>query len=301
MNRPGECILCLVSNRLRDLLQFKASESKMKAVLSDITGLLELDRTRAFVESFESVKKALGTVDPYSKRKSGLDQTARATVALLRPLLEKAEPRHLLWLAASANALDTYVLGYEFEETDMTAKLLLERPTIDDSLEIDWNSIRTIAYVLDNRGEVVFDVLVIERLVTQGYRLHVIARGMPYEIDVTAQEVQELVGKLPVKVISTGTAYPALYRKKVSSRVWNAIEASDLVVVKGIANFEAFLDTPVEACGKLFFLFRAKCPVLSEMLGVPQGSSVIVSERRVLREVIRVDMGKASLHAICKQ
>lgn len=54
-------------------------------------------------------------------------------------------------------------------------------------------------------------------------------------------------------------------------KVHNQVLREDLVVAKGQANFES-----LDGCEKdVFFLFKAKCPVVANHIGCPVGSLVL--------------------------
>ncbi|MEM1619624.1 MAG: ARMT1-like domain-containing protein [Fervidicoccaceae archaeon] len=294
MNRPPQCFVCLVENRLKDLLKLGSSSDSLLLMLDALSRLSALERTEAFVESFEEVKKLTGVSDPYGPTKTRLMRAVAEVAPLLLEAAKGDGIRGLLGLAASANALDTRVLGYEFNEGSNLSDLLATPPLINDADEALLRRARTLAYVLDNHGEAVVDALVAAELSRLGLEVKVVARGSPYEIDVTYAEALELLGE-NIEVLSTGTPYPALYRRRAPRQVVEVLEGVDLVIAKGIANLEAYMDEPGWLRGKALFALRAKCPPIAEMFGVPRGSPLVASEHRVMELLER---GPLSLVAI---
>ena len=57
------------------------------------------------------------------------------------------------------------------------------------------------------------------------------------------------------------------------------IEEADIVISKGIANLEAFLENCPSRPGRVVVALRAKCSPVSRLLGVPRGHGVA----RILR------------------
>ena len=65
-------------------------------------------------------------------------------------------------------------------------------------------------------------------------------------------------------LISTGCAAPGVILDECSQEFLAIFHRADVVISKGQGNYEALSD-----CGRtVFFLLRAKCPVIAESLGV---------------------------------
>jgi hypothetical protein len=126
---------------------------------------------------------------------------------------------------------------------------------------------------VDNAGEFQFDKALIKRLVGLGKEVVVYARSEPYEVDVTEKYViDELHGLSNVKVVGSGNAYSALAKKDL----WPSLGSHDLLIMKGLDNFETYLELKPRL-GSALFLLRAKCPLIARLLGVPTNSPVIAS------------------------
>jgi len=282
VKRPAYCVLCLIENRLKDLLRFGAGEAEAVRLLRELARLAELSRTEAFVESFELVKKVLKVEDPYSEVKRKLDELAAELEHYAKALAARASPAELLSMLASANAFDTQVLGYEF--SGFSLRDLLSEPKLVEANLQAVESAKRFALILDNSGEVIFDAIVARELAKRGAEVVVVARGEPYEIDVTGEEALESALFEGFEVVTTGGPYPALYSAKVPKRVAEALEGADVVLAKGIANFEAFLDSGAPYAEKIVFLLRAKCPVIAEAFGVERRAPIVVSGSTALRK-----------------
>jgi len=281
VNRPAYCVLCLAENRLKDLLRFGAGEAEATWLLQELAKLAKLSRTEAFVESFELVKRILKAEDPYAEVKRKLNELAAKLEQEAEALAARASSAELLSMLASANAFDTQVLGYEFGGFSFGD--LLSRPQLVEANAEAVESAERIALVLDNSGEAVFDALVARELAKRGAEVVVVARGEPYEIDVTYKEALESARFEGFEVLTTGSPYPALYAAKAPKEVAEALKGADVVLAKGIANLEAFLDSGALRAEKVVFLLRAKCPVIAEAFGVERGAPIVVSGDAALR------------------
>ncbi len=182
-----------------------------------------------------------------------------------------SNPVSLAKLALAGNSLDPCVVGYKVEE-------------LESSVEVDPSSLnrffeaistsKRIAYALDNAGEAVFDSLLVRWLCSQNKEVAVIAKGRPFETDVTATDVERLQLSAffkGAKLRFTCDANPVFLSE---SRA--LLEGVDLVIAKGLANYEGFLESPVDTPTAL--LLKVKCPVLADKLSKPQGSYVVLLE-----------------------
>ncbi|MEM3254014.1 MAG: ARMT1-like domain-containing protein [Fervidicoccaceae archaeon] len=278
MNRPRDCISCLVGSRINDLKEAGIMEEGYSALLNAISALLRKPRSEVFSLSFRVVSELSGNRDPYYEHKAKLNELAKELLERIKDIVDWNEAE-LLKLAAAANIFDTSVLGYSYDLKATKEQDLFEPPAIDDSRTINWKGIKKIAYVPDNSGEIIFDLFVASKLSSLGYEILLVLREDPYEIDATYSEVlRHLNGS--IGAIRSKWNLPPLYKAHPSNDAWRAMLDSDIVISKGIANLEGYIDSGRWLENKAIFLLRAKCPVIARALGVPRKSPVILSERR---------------------
>jgi len=88
-------------------------------------------------------------------------------------------------------------------------------------------------------------------------------------------EDAERIGMTSVcKVITTGNNFLGVSVGRSSDEFLTAFEEADIVIAKGQANFESLEGSKI-AGDKTFFVLRAKCPMVSELLDVSLGSIVL--------------------------
>ncbi len=277
MNRPIDCIKCLVNSRLSDAFRLGLQENEISTLLEYLAGIIRCraDRSTAFTDSFEFIKMLVGREDPYEKLKGSLRNLAYKLYDRVRSEVLKASLEELLYIAASSNFFDTQVLGYEFRVEDACLeKILSSKPRVlaNDSISMKLESKRRVIYVLDNEGESLIDSIVINELVNRGFKVDVVVRRFAYEIDVYLKDAYTLPLKASIK--STRTSLPPTYEGFNCS-------SNCIVIAKGIANLEGFIDSRRISCETLFLL-RAKCPVLSRALGVELGEAVVLDRDNAL-------------------
>lgn len=208
--------------------------------------------------------------DPYKEEKARHSREVMEILPFVRKTVERSQdPRRAALLAAClGNVID---LGTQ-EHVD-TAKIreFMEHAEFakDDSPQLleRLESAETMVYVLDNAGEALLDRLCVEILgVPETY---FVAKEAPILNDVTVSELVEL-GFPKERVLSTGSNDLGINWETLNPQVRTLMREADVVIAKGHANFEAFVDGPQEA----FLLLKIKCEVVAEKIREDCGSLV---------------------------
>ncbi len=182
-----------------------------------------------------------------------------------------------LKFSAMGNIIDLGIYNHNFDIQDLIATEHTIHFALDDSQDLlkQLNTARTMVYVFDNAGEAVFDSILIEeiKLYNPTLQITVIVRGEPILNDVTITEVHELgIDKLVDRILTTGAALPGL-TKGISKEQDKAIMNADVVLAKGLGNFESNRFD----CN-IFHLFKVKCSAVSDYIHVPMGELVLSSK-----------------------
>ena len=266
-----ECILCALESRMQELKKLGVNDiNAYTRITMHISDLIPRGRTPLFIESFELITKILGNDDPHASEKRELEDTASLIIGNIIKDAGNDIIRYFE-IAAAANSVDVPMRDYQFDINDFVNKLLEEAVWLNTSREELMkliSNVKDVGYVLDNSGEFQVDALLIRKLIDLGLKVTVYARGLPYEIDVTADYVSGVLGD-KVKVVSTGNRYPVFYNRGL----WRDLSAHELIISKGVGNFEAYLEGDLRL--KVLFLFRAKCGPIIRLLRVPKNSPVI--------------------------
>jgi uncharacterized protein with ATP-grasp and redox domains len=128
---------------------------------------------------------------------------------------------------------------------------------------------RSILYLADNAGEIVFDRDLLAQLPLGSFTVAV--RGRPVLNDATMTDAFATGLADMADVISNGSDAPGTILDNCSPEFRSLFAAADLIIAKGQGNYE----TLVGANKPIFFLLKIKCEVLSRMLGWPCGSLVL--------------------------
>jgi len=135
------------------------------------------------------------------------------------------------------------------------------------------NKINTIIYLADNAGEVVFDRLLIEELVEELEKQVIyVVRGKPIINDALVEDAIFCGINRVAKITSSGSDAPGTIMKYCSPEFIELYQSAELIISKGQGNYE----TLSEEDRPIFFLLRAKCPVIAEDVGCKIGDMVLV-------------------------
>ncbi len=264
------------------LLKRIASPGQQKAIMDEINPLLEqfnhsLTPPALLRMCFRHIREKTGIADPYREIKDQSIACARKLLLRLRPEYSAAADPFALALrwAIAGNIID---YGAVPDLTlDYAEKLILKSgnaPLENESpLRERAERAESILYILDNCGESVLDALLLEQLAG---KVTVAVRGKAILNDVTRREA-ETSGLGAYPLVDTGDDTPGISLPDSGEAFRKAYAAADLVICKGLGNFETMTGLGMK---DTFFLFLAKCPVVADFLNVPQYSLQLLYEEQ---------------------
>ena len=233
------------------------------------------------------IRELVGMEDPYRKMKKQSNELVLRLYSYLRKLItgSKDALETAIRLAIAGNIIDFGALS-PFEE------LNLEK-AISESLAADFYSAQLkpfqenvreaqdILYIVDNAGEIVFDRLLIEQLPAE--KVTVAVKGAPVINDATMEDA-EFVGLTKiVEVIDNGSDAPGTILETCSIIFRCYFEAADVIIAKGQGNYETLSDVDKN----IFFILKAKCPVIARDLGCEVGE-MILRRNEASRDVVDI-------------
>jgi uncharacterized protein with ATP-grasp and redox domains len=133
---------------------------------------------------------------------------------------------------------------------------------------------RSILYLADNAGEIVFDRLLIERL--PAGRVTVVVRGAPVINDATRADAQVAGLDRIAEIIDNGSDAPGTVLEDCSAQFRERFESADVIIAKGQGNFETLSAAGANIC----FLLKIKCPVLATHTGIELGTQALIHRER---------------------
>jgi uncharacterized protein with ATP-grasp and redox domains len=275
-----DCIACIIRQSLDAVRLITDDETVHEQVLREVlrvTSTADLLQTPpAMGQKIHRLIRQLTQIDdPYREMKQHFNSSALS----LYPKLERI-------VAESKEPLETAVrLSIAGNIIDLGAKSSLQTldvdKTIDEVLtaELDMTAFedfkkesdtaKSILYLGDNAGEIVFDRVLIEQLGPD--RIIFVVKGGPVINDATMEDAQATGLTKVVRVIDNGDDAPGTIFKSCSEEFRHYFEEADLVIAKGQGNYETLSDIDKN----IFFLLKAKCPVIARDLVCEVGETLL--------------------------
>ncbi len=133
-----------------------------------------------------------------------------------------------------------------------------------------------ILYLCDNAGEIVFDRILLENLMDKGKKVTAVVKGSPVINDATLDDAVAAGITGVARVIDNGNDGIGTLLEACSSPFIDAYRSADLIISKGQANYETLAQS---GDGRIFFLFKVKCPVVAGVLRRENGDIVLMKNR----------------------
>jgi hypothetical protein len=225
------------------------------------------------------VKSITGDFDPYKEAKKKPNELALRYESTLRAQIEEmTNPlKAAMIFSAAGNAID---LAPNCSPPDIYKRSMgmISKGFSWDDYELFLKRLarsKSLLYLGDNAGEIVWDKLLIEELVeTFGLDITYAVRGFPILNDVTVEDAHFVGMDKVVKVISNGFDAPGTLLDRCSEEFLKHYRTSDLILSKGQGNYESLS----EEQRPIFFLLNVKCPVIAEDILCQVGDLVLKAQ-----------------------
>jgi damage-control phosphatase, subfamily I len=127
----------------------------------------------------------------------------------------------------------------------------------------------------DNCGEIVFDKILCRELkhFNPGLHLSVVVKGEPILSDATMQDAEDIrLHEVVDELLTTGCFAVGVDFTKLPRKVKVALDQADLIIAKGMANYESFSETEYRPVA---YLLRTKCNAIARSMHLPRNISAI--------------------------
>lgn len=211
--------------------------------------------------------------DPYQEQKKQSNDLVLSMYPELKDLVFHSVNHFdtALRLAIAGNIID-YGIGNPFDLQGTIDTVLNSEFAIDDSLELKQalSEAKTVLYLGDNCGEMVFDKLFIETIIHPN--LIYAVRGEPVINDVTLEDAWYVGMDRVADLISNGYDAPSTLLEHCSPEFLDVFSRADVIISKGQGNLEGLLGKTDK---EVYFLLMVKCEVIADALGVKKGDFVV--------------------------
>lgn len=283
MQFAPECVPCLL-NRVLYEVQLIAPDKAEEAMAESLHIMSE-----GYPKGMNSAKLATmvharayaisGSNDPYADLKRRSDEVAELVFPKAKKMVDEAgDPLGMaVRVSIAGNVLDFGIdVGFERPEELVRKfdKLVGEGLAIDDLHEARklMRKGGKVLYLLDNCGESVFDRLLVNEIKALGPKVIGVVKGEPILTDVTMEDARRAhLDDRFDELLSTDSFAVGVDVRKVGPRLRMELEEADLIVSKGMANFESLSD---EGYRPILYLLRAKCDPVASSIGAKRNDNV---------------------------
>ncbi len=275
-----ECFPCFLRQADIAARAHGADEARRTVLAARVSGMLaglaaEEIPARVATRLQAMAREVLGTGDPFRGIKQRELSRFRETAARAEELVAAApDPLSAaVRLSVFGNIMDSGII-----ERDAMEREIARLSSGDGAWEMPFRLRERIAraervgVLLDNAGEVAFDVPLLARLARGGRPVWIGVKGGPVIDDLTETEARGIGLSAYGEIVSNGNQGVGTDLDSCAEEFRARIASSDLVLSKGQANFETLVGRVPHA----FFLLRCKCPVVSRALGTREGEMIVL-------------------------
>lgn len=275
-----QCVDCLMDLTQQAATQVAGQDPHFRTEAEAVAREILIDAERRGLTSPEAanrilreIKRRSGVSDPYAEFKAKEMAQAQKVFSQLERYVGDDLRSHMS-LAVLGNSLDFFMdpdealshipdqiqkgLSFFHDDVARLESFLSEGPGL-------------VLYLTDNAGEIYFDQPLYEYIRDRAARTVLVVKGGPSLNDVTRAEIKvSSLEKRFSEVADTGTDGAGIDWEHVSKEFLDLIDQADLIVAKGMANFESMY--PRDLPSPVFFLLKAKCRPMQEYLKAPPES-----------------------------
>lgn len=282
MKSTVDCIYCYLRQAVNCMRHAGIKEKEQPGILYELMDLVkgfDMDNTPCYNSTFSILKtyELSGNPDPFKAEK--IDSNLKAQKILKSILSDNidADLHWLLKLSSAGNIIDTGIMfDYNIEKT--MEETLLKGFSIDhyDAFVKELENTKTILYLGDNCGEIVFDMPVVKYLKSIGKKVYYAVKTAPILNDALYEDAVFAGIDKYAEIIETGSGFLGVNPEDSSDEFLNILKNADIIISKGQANFES-LDDFTGTTSSIYFILKVKCDRIADrIIGSKFGDSVFL-------------------------
>jgi uncharacterized protein with ATP-grasp and redox domains len=288
MKIQKECVPCLFKRILFEIDQstddIKIKDAAIQKAAKAFSEIYSHDGCSADIATkvHEAAYIALHDNDPYKNLKKESNKIAQLLLPKAEEYIQNAEDSLKMSMIISiiGNTLDFGIDGGSKHPSmlqDMFDDAVVEGLGFDDSDKLisKLSKCKKIVLFTDNCGEVVFDKVLCQQIKKRfpNLRLTVIVKGEPVLSDATMEDFELLdFWDVVDDVLTTGCFAVGVDFDNLPDDLSNSLDESDLIICKGMANYEVFSETSYKP---IVYLLRTKCDPIARSMDLPVNISAI--------------------------
>lgn len=279
-----ECASCFL-RQAREALDLATDDDDLKMKVTEKTNQILCSKFRKGAVANEigtkihrTIKKETGNPDPYHDFREKSDQIAMQFLPLVEKILEKDKSLNsYLKVAIAGNVLDFGALGLKTNIENLVMSTVEKDLAIDHTskLHIELKKAKTVLYLADNVGEIVFDKLLIKKLHEYDVNVTVALKKDPILNDACIKEALDVGLDEVARLTTTGTDSIGVIYHDLSQDFKQEFQEADLIIAKGLGNYEGLGEMDL-GDKPVFCLLNAKCKPIARDIGVEIGNNVVL-------------------------
>ncbi|MCL2785802.1 MAG: ARMT1-like domain-containing protein [Methanomassiliicoccaceae archaeon] len=282
--RP-ECVPCLLRRVLfqAELAGNGTELNALRAAAEAFSIGLREGRNSAEMatEVHRAAYAAMGVKDPYLELKVRADKVAEEYIHDAEEFISSSSDRlrEAVLIASIGNIMD-FGIAEAIDDPDMFRKefgtLLSQGIGYDqtDVVKEILSKSKSVVYLFDNCGESQLDKLLIREIKRSGIKVIGVVRGEAVLNDVTLSDAERIGLDKEVDEMHTTSEFRiGVCIDSLTEDLRNKIISADLMIAKGMANFESLSDQDVTI--PIAFILRSKCAPVAAALGIPVGINAV--------------------------
>jgi uncharacterized protein with ATP-grasp and redox domains len=228
------------------------------------------------------IKQLTSNGDPYKRSKKMSNEKAMKMLPHARKVVEEGYSQQERFKKAClcaivGNIMEFDIPGHNFTFNTLTKSFReaakdLVVDDIDKAYELAKKA-RSVLFLADNAGEIVFDTLLVAQLKNMGLAVTYVVKGGAVINDATLEDVEfSGMNKLADNILTTGADAVGLLIKEVSPEFLKVYDAAELVFAKGMGYAETL--TEYKLTKPHFLLFRTKCNPVANYFCAPREKNI---------------------------
>ena len=277
MRMSPECVPCLIRRVLFETEEVAPSMSvaaikNAAAMLGELFGEDVCSATVA-TQVHRETYRILGTKDPYKALKRKSNQVGLEIYPIAERFVKSSKDRlrDAFLCAVVGNVLD-FGIGTGYDHPSKLKKefgnLLSEGLGHDDTPRIKkiLKKADKVVYLADNCGEIVLDRLALKELKKFDIELILAIKEEAILTDATRADIKGLgLGDIVDEIVESPGFAVGVDLDSLAGPFCRMLEDADLIIAKGMANFESLSETDL---APIAYLLRTKCRPVAESIGL---------------------------------
>lgn len=287
-----ECAHCLLERAINQVKLATDDPALQMDVVTEMLRMLGDKFTKDSVPSHigtdrDLLVQRMTGKDPYAELKRLSNSIALSIAPELFSLVDaevSAEKRFrkAILVAAAANSIEFDVSGREFSLEEL--RDIISR--VEDDLAVDQieevyalcQNASSIAYLMDNAGEIVLDTILIREVKRLGSKVYAVVKGGPVLNDATMTDADEIGLRKHVDgVYDTGAAAIGVNPDRNLPEFMSLLQSVDLIIAKGMGNYESMTEFDLRV--PVVHILRTKCLPVANHMGCSRDRNVVMVRR----------------------